>query len=545
MSDTLHIYTRVSTTSQEDGGSLKSQKDSGIKKSKNLGMKFKVWNEGGKSSSSDDLLNRPVLRELLELVETGEVKHLFVWNTDRLSRNEQTWTVIKYQFLIKHDVTLHTPTGQFDLSDPMSKMIMGVMGSISQYDNELRTIRLTEGKVRKVKEGYWKGGPPPYGYSLEDSKLVINEEEGKWVKFIYELYRDGSSVDDIRTQLLQNGVPTKRGNPVWSHRSIEILLTNTYFGGYWTMTPKGEKTIKVSCPKLLDSKLIKEVQDRRKERSYKRVGTKRTSQNIKHEYLVKDLLLCGHCGSRFSGKGRTDRSGHYECQSKIGDWKKRGTGKEKGCDGKRRLRINTTDELVWNTVVDVVTDSSLFKESIKSEFVTTPLVLDPKTRRGLDNKVKKLRKESEDVETSIVKLSTSLIIDKKDKDRTQSIIDNLEEHKLKIETEIEGIEGRLNQSETNKEWIDWVGHFGKKIDQLRSDDFPFEERKKFVEGLVHLITVNNIDIQTHELSIDFKLPYVGDRLKWIDENKKSKGYKITGGRKTKKVRSTLSKKSTT
>jgi hypothetical protein len=35
MSETLHIYTRVSTSAQEDAGtSLESQKDLGIKKSK-------------------------------------------------------------------------------------------------------------------------------------------------------------------------------------------------------------------------------------------------------------------------------------------------------------------------------------------------------------------------------------------------------------------------------------------------------------------------------------------------------------------------------
>ena len=77
MTDTLHIYTRVSTAAQEDGASLDTQKDIGITKSKELGMTHKVWNEGAASSHHEDLLNRPVLSQLLGEIESGSIKHLF------------------------------------------------------------------------------------------------------------------------------------------------------------------------------------------------------------------------------------------------------------------------------------------------------------------------------------------------------------------------------------------------------------------------------------------------------------------------------------
>ena len=75
--DTLHIYTRVSSSAQEeDGTSLDTQKELGIKKAKELGMKAKVWNEGGQSSKGDDLLNRPELTQILTRIESGEIKSL-------------------------------------------------------------------------------------------------------------------------------------------------------------------------------------------------------------------------------------------------------------------------------------------------------------------------------------------------------------------------------------------------------------------------------------------------------------------------------------
>ena len=47
-----------------------------------------LWNEGGQSGSKDDLGNRPKLLEILTQIEQGVIKHLYVWNTDRLSRKQ-------------------------------------------------------------------------------------------------------------------------------------------------------------------------------------------------------------------------------------------------------------------------------------------------------------------------------------------------------------------------------------------------------------------------------------------------------------------------
>ena len=44
--ETLHIYTRVSTTTQsEKGMSLTNQRERGIEVSQRLGMNFNIWNE--------------------------------------------------------------------------------------------------------------------------------------------------------------------------------------------------------------------------------------------------------------------------------------------------------------------------------------------------------------------------------------------------------------------------------------------------------------------------------------------------------------------
>ena len=277
MKETLHIYTRVSTSVQEeDGTSLDTQLELGIERSQKLDMKSRVWNEGSESSSKDDLSNRPVLTELLQEIQEGSVKHLYVWNTDRLSRNLQTWGLIRL-ILIKNDVHLHTPTGEMILSDPQTNLMLGIMSEFSQYDNLLRSERFRLGKLQKIKDGFWKGGPPPYGYRLDSGHLVIDEFESKWVIKIHEMYRDGHSVDEIKDTLMKNGVMTRRDNPVWSLGSINSLLSNTHFDGYWYYTDKkSDQTVRVSCPSICPPELIQGVKNSWEKRRYKKGDNQRT-----------------------------------------------------------------------------------------------------------------------------------------------------------------------------------------------------------------------------------------------------------------------------
>ena len=70
-----------------------------------------------------------------------------------------------------------------------------------------------------------------------------------------------------------------------------------------------------------------------------------------------------------------------------------------------------------------------------------------------------------------------------------------------------------------------------------------EEKKRFLEGVVSQIDVKSEDKQNHDLKIKFAFPYVGDSL--VKEKGKGKTSKtrVKDGRKVKRVRVNLLKKS--
>ena len=153
----IHIYLRVSSdTQQTDGFGLDDQKSLGLKVSEQLGLNPIIHNEGSKSSNSETIDERVVLKDLLLKMDDGEVKNLYVYQMDRLSRNDVVSFQIR-QKIKQNGVRLYFGNGQsYKLDNPNDKLMCSIMEGISEFDNSIRTERLRRGKLSKIKKGGWK-----------------------------------------------------------------------------------------------------------------------------------------------------------------------------------------------------------------------------------------------------------------------------------------------------------------------------------------------------------------------------------------------------
>ena len=541
MPKVLHIYTRVSTSAQEeDGTSLETQREVGIRRAEELGFEYKVWNEGGQSSNKDDLTNRPVLTELMFEIERDRVLNVFVYNTDRLSRNEQTWSFIRLRF-VKFDVTLYTTTGVFNLTNPTDKMLLGIMSEVSAYDNAIRAERTRLGKLKRIKQGFWMGGPPPFGYAIQEKQLVENPEESKWVKFIFENYRDKVPVRDIKQSLLKNGVRTRRDNTVWSLGSIEAQLGNTHYAGFYVVRDgKTQETTRVMCPAILASTLYLEVQRERESRTRQ---TRVRESVMVNDYLLRDFLFCDHCGSRLSGRRypKQYRSNYY-CPRLERNFVNDLTEKVRKCENRRYLKIDETDALVWDTVVDVLSKSHRFKEEIKNQVLGVDSTHNDQLEKltTLRRRIKRLDLEIRDLTASIVSLETDQILKRRSPDEVSKILVNVEGERLVLESEREGLVQQVYGIENQTKWIDWIHEFGDRIGKFA--DFTLAEKGKFLRGVIDKILVRTVDTQTHLLTLKFRVAYVDDALEWKNPKNKTKGYNVTGGESDLTVEVPASKK---
>lgn len=531
MTEILHIYTRVSSLVQsEDGTSLETQKVDGILKANELGFDHQVWNEGGKSSHSSEIEDRPVLVDLLSEVEKGNVKHLFVYNTDRLSRNGHTWSVIRWK-LKCNDVVVYTNTGRIDLSNPMDDLLMGLLSEISQYDNKIRSDRSRRGKFFKVQNGFFQGGPPPFGYKNEKKRLVENVDESQWVQLMYEMYNTGSSVREIRRKLNENGVSTRRGKPSWSLGSINKILRNTIYLGWYDYTDKKmNQTVRVEVPSIVDKLVWESVQSRINKINERKHQINRST----HFYLLRDFMVCGHCGQKMSGKiGKNNN--HYYCPRKERNWVKNQDHKAdwvrgKGCTMVRSLNITLTDKVVWDTVIDLVKESRTLREDFRQNFLVEVREFRKKQKSNIkrfEKSHKKLGKELKEVQETMADFETSVLLKRFSGDpdlireKLQTEFESIKDKVLTLEAE----ESRFNEG---LRWVNWLERFESEIESkhLCTD----EEKKEFLNGVLDQIVVSfDQETNQHSLELDFRLPIVGDGLLYNNLEKHIEGWSVDKG----------------
>lgn len=529
---TLHVYTRVSTVAQADKGtSLQSQLELGKKKARELGFKVKHWDEGGKSSHHEDIAGRPVLFELYESVKSGFVKHLWVYDQSRLSRNDQVASVFRYE-CNRQGVTLYTKDGQFDLSSPTDMLLKQLLDAVAEFDNATRAERSRLGKLQRVKGGYWHGGPPPFGYQLKNRKLELNSVEAKWVKRIFKESLKGRSSPQIKTLLDSNAVQTRRGG-AWSIGSIQALLKNTHYAGQYTYEDKksGQK-IKVECPLIVDALTWSAVQNSRK----KEVSRQSQKNATKKFYLLRDLMFCGHCGRPMSARNNPKKGeALYYCPNKERVWAvkgksdtpwKRGTG----CGFERSMNITRTDQTVWQVLKDIHGESSILREEVKNRVLKEHglVVKTADEMKKTESKIRRLQKALSRHNEAIGALEANKVMSRLKDASYKVMMKRLEDEGLEIESALQAAQLDLRGDTEKRKWIDWMKAFSdghKKYEYLTD-----EQRKSYVDGLVSRIDVYYHPRQReHELKMHFRLPVVGDGIKYKDARNKSKGYTVVEG----------------
>jgi DNA invertase Pin-like site-specific DNA recombinase len=532
----LHIYTRVSTAAQEDKGtSLDSQDKLGRDRAKALGFVAKLWNEGGKSSNHEEISGRPVLQALVNDIISGDVKHIFVYDQSRLSRNDNVASAIRYQCK-KHGVTLYTRDGQYDLTNASDNFLKQVLDAMAEFDNAGRAERTRLGKLQRVKQNQWHGGSPVFGYKLESKKLVVERSESAKVKEMFQRYASGDSTYAIKKYLDKSGVLPRRGG-AWTTGSILKIFQNTHYIGYYVYRDKkSEEEIRVTCDPIVPNALWQSVQAKREAVVRRKGQINRT----KHFYLLRDLMFCGFCDAPLGARTKPSKHEHfYYCPSKERQWRegvepKNKHSKKDGCGFARSMNIDQADKLVWDVVVEIHSKSSLLKEEVKKRLVGGIVAPDTgyeATLKKNEKSIKACEKELQRADEAITELEVDHRLGRFDAKMYSQVMKGIQDQRNAILARIEVLKEGVKNQALEKKWVDWVKAFGDEV-KLKSKLTP-EDRKNYLRGMVERIDVKFLaDTKEHQLEIKFIKPIVGDGIVL----QKPKGYRLRKGAANKLVK---------
>jgi site-specific DNA recombinase len=533
--NTLHIYTRVSTTSQsEKGMSLINQRERGIEVSKSLGMDYQIWNEGGKSSFSDDLLNRPILMSLCDGWKDGSVKNVYVTDFDRLSRKGTSWYII-LRDIEKYGINVYVSSGtKYDISNEYDKLMLTIVSGVSQFDNTQRTRRFQQNKIRKFCEGYYIHGTTVFGFEKyvvdKGKKLKEHSEYGKVVRQLFNMFSKGKTIKELQTYLLKEKVKSPRNNVEWGQQQLLNLLRNKHYIGETVYTDKRSgKVYKGKCPSIVDKGVWFTVQ--RRFTDYFNEQQQRRRQT--HDYLLTSILYCGVCGYRMRGlRNEKTYRNLYFCGSKEERWRSK---KYDVCDKKKSKSVNIDrlDELVWNEVVGTIKDSSVLKEMKKKS------ILKDEGKRGEVLVKKQLREktvEKKELEVKLQKFQNKrhqlmewFMNDTVDEEQFNKLETTVEKNIWEVSGEIDEIDVYISRLHESKKWVDWYKIYMDDVKKWEKIKKVNDRKELLKQYLDRVIVKYDSDDKLHKVEMFLRLKLFNDKYKVTkDFERDSKGRILKG-----------------
>ncbi len=214
-------YSRVSTFSQvEDGVSLDAQ-DAKIHAWADLNNADKViiFRDEGISGKRSD--NRPGLQNALSMISKGDA--LVVYSLSRLSRSTKDALILS-ETLSKKEADLVSLSEKIDTTSAAGKMVFRMLAVLAEFERDQISDRTRFALAHKKANMEKTGGDIPFGYYLENGRLVESPKEQKAIHLIRDLRRKGYRLQAICTELEKEGYRTRRGNAKWQPKTVSRII---------------------------------------------------------------------------------------------------------------------------------------------------------------------------------------------------------------------------------------------------------------------------------------------------------------------------------
>lgn len=260
------------------------------------------------------------------LLTSPTIKAVALWDLNRLGRVESKLHEMK-EFFVKNKIQVYCKAPEFTLLkedgsvSEAGGIVFSVFAAVVKHDTDEMFAKMKRGRERNKANGIFYGGKIKFGYTLDDTKhFIINEEEAKIIRLIFELYATGKySFYKLVEELRARGI-TKSGQKITYEMIQNALSDKAYYKGVNGKLPLIDKELFDKCTAIKDNT----------------VAVKRTKESINVNFAV-GLLKCS-CGNNYIASGD-----FYRCYSKMNNYRKK---KIVECDAPL-IRMSILDDALW------------------------------------------------------------------------------------------------------------------------------------------------------------------------------------------------------
>ena len=217
-------YVRVSSVNQAQSGiSLEDQELRLLADAASRGVEIEIVHDDGRSGSS--ISGRPGMKNVLGMIERGEVASLSVVKFDRAFRsvNDMATSVATMQ---KHGCEFVSLSERIDSSSALGKMMLNMLGAFAQFERDLGSERTADGLARKRSNGCVYSKVTPYGYRRVGVLLKANPDSQVVLARIIAMSAEKVGPTAIARMLNSEGVVSPGGS-IWYASSVASVLATS------------------------------------------------------------------------------------------------------------------------------------------------------------------------------------------------------------------------------------------------------------------------------------------------------------------------------
>ena len=255
--------------------------------------------------------NRTSFQKLIKDSNKKAWDYVLVYKLDRFSRNKYEMAMYKKTL---RDNGVKLLSAMENIPDtPEGIILESLLEGMAEYFSAELSQKVKRGMNESRLKGNFTGGYIMFGYSVTGDKItgrkiVINEDDAKIVRFIFDEYANGKFVEDIISELKEKGL-TYKGKPFARSTVFRMLKCEKYIGIY----KYKDQVFTNIYPRLIPDNIFERVRKRTKE-------NKTGKMSVKTVYYLRHKLFCGYCGSLMGAETGTAKNGtvkhYYKCYNK-------------------------------------------------------------------------------------------------------------------------------------------------------------------------------------------------------------------------------------
>jgi len=225
-------YARVSTSSDEQMGSVEAQKDYFQKliTERPGWVLVDIYADEGISGTS--LTHRGAFNRMINDAMVGKIDMIITKSLSRFARNTVD-TLNTIRQLKVAGIGVYFEKEDIDTLDAKGEFLITLMSSLAEEESRSISENVKWGVRKRFADGKYS---LPYkqflGYKKgADGTPELVEDEARIIRLIFRLFLLGDLPTVIARKLSNAGIPTPSGLSIWTHRTIESILRNEKYYG--------------------------------------------------------------------------------------------------------------------------------------------------------------------------------------------------------------------------------------------------------------------------------------------------------------------------